>query len=174
MPDPKKWLNPLTFIVLAVLVALQMALQPEAWSIVMALGVALGAVLLATVMPYARKVLQGKASPAFKARFSITAIAGQGVAYYFLSWCVEVGLLSTASILVILVISVLAGFACTAMMNYCLAWFRGPLAEDVEKVATFWLVRLLVARGFDQRMAQAKVAELMEALGRLMAERGAG
>ena len=156
-----RWANPLTAIALALLIAIQLASAQTDWGLLITLGVALGNAIMATLMPYVRKVIQGKAPPAFKARFGLTATVAQGAGVHFVRWCVAYGVIvPDANALVVFFISVVVGFGFAAMLNYCLAWFRSPLADAVERVAQHWLRAYLVRRGLTPEEAERAVGQL--------------
>ena len=156
-----RWANPLTAIVLAVLIAVQLVSAQTDWGLLITLGVALGNAIMATLMPYVRKVVQGKSPPAFKARFALTATVAQATGVYFVRWCVAYGVIvPDANALVVFFLSVVVGFGFAAMLNYCLAWFKSPLAGTVWQVAQHWLRAYLVKRGLAPEEAERAVEQL--------------
>ena len=160
---PSKAVNPLTAIVIAALVAAQILADRTSWGLLVALGVALGGAVSATLAPYLRKVLQGKIPPSFRARYGLTAILGQAAGVSFIRWCVSVGFIAPVDPLVMLLLAFLVGYALTAMMNSALAWLREPDFSALLRVSVYWLGRWAEAAG-----ERGTPADLLSELARLL------
>ena len=138
---PSKAVNPLTAIVIAVLVVVQVLADRTSWALLVTLGVALGGAVSASLAPYLRKVLQGKIPPSFRARYALTAAVAQGAGVAFVRWCVSAGFIAPVDPLVTLALAFLVGYALTAMMNSALAWLREPDFSALLRVAIYWVGR---------------------------------